>query len=103
MKLTLTEEAVAFYKEEMGLGEGKGVRFFGKAYGSSPVHEGFSLALSVDEPKAPLVLVEHEGVPFFVEDDDAWFFEDYDLAVDFDPKREEPIYHFLKDGQVQGK
>ncbi|RLK62881.1 iron-sulfur cluster biosynthesis protein [Atopobacter sp. AH10] len=103
MKLSIAQEAVEFYKEEMGLVEGYGVRFLGKVYGTSPVHEGFSLAVVVDQAKDPVALIERDGIPFFIESGDEWFFEDYDLSVEFDKECKEPIYHFLKDGEIQGK
>lgn len=40
--------------------------------------------------------MEIEGILFFIEDVDEWFFKGYDLFVDYDLKLEELIYYFKK-------
>lgn len=55
MKIEITDSASKWFQEEMGLGAGNGVRFYGKVYGKTPVHEGFSLALTRDDhPVRPM-------------------------------------------------
>ena len=46
MKIIIDERAQKWFEEEIGIPEGSGVRFLGKVYGSSPLHEGSHLALS---------------------------------------------------------
>lgn len=94
MKITVSERAQKWYEEEMGIPEGKGIRFLGKVYGKTPVHEGFSLALAVDEPQNPIAQVEHNGILYFAEAADDWFFRGYDLEVVFDEEKQEPDYLF---------
>lgn len=48
MKIEVTDSASKWFQQEMGLGNGNGVRFYGKVYGKTPVHDGFSLALTRD-------------------------------------------------------
>lgn len=78
----------------MGIAGGKGVRFFGKVYGKSPIHEGFSVAIEVAEPNNPIAQTEENGVIYFVDASDDWFFHGYDLEVGFDENQQEPEYHF---------
>lgn len=95
MKLTITERASKWFNEELGLTEGKGIHFSGKVYGKTEVHEGFSVGMSVEEPGSNvLTSTEVDGITYFVNDEDDWFFSGYDLEVDFDLKKDEPIYHF---------
>ena len=70
MQLTIDKKAQAWFEEEMGVSKERGVRFLGKVYGCSPIHEGFSLAVEVDAPSKPYVSVEENGITYFVETGD---------------------------------
>lgn len=96
MKLTVTAKALEWFKQEFSLKKGTGIKFYGKVYGSTQVHDNFSIGLSVDEPLNPLIQEEIEGLLFFIEKDDDWFFEDYNLIVDYNENLEEPEYQFSK-------
>lgn len=96
MNITVTPEALAWFKREIELESGMGIRFFGKVYGSTQVHDGFSIGMSVDRPENPLVKKEIEGILFFAEKEDDWFFKGYDLAVDYSKELDEPKYIFTE-------
>ncbi|AYW50609.1 iron-sulfur cluster biosynthesis protein [Tetragenococcus halophilus] len=96
MNITVTPEALAWFKREIELEPGMGIRFFGKVYGSTQVHDGFSIGMFVDRPENPLVKKEIEGILFFAEKEDDWFFKGYDLTVDYDKKLDEPKYIFTE-------
>lgn len=96
MKLTVTPQAQQWFEKEIDLESGKGIRFYGKVYGKTDVHEGFSVGLSVDTPETPLVEADVDGRHYFVEESDDWFFKGYDLVVDYDEKMDEPKYLFEK-------
>ena len=49
----------------------------------------------MDTPETPLIEENTNGMMFFVEEADEWFFKGYDLVVDYDEKLEEPKYDFL--------
>ena len=95
MELTISPKAHAWFKKEIILNPGQGIRFFGKVYGNTPVHEGFSVGMSVDTPNRPLVHVTVEDFNYFIEEDDQWFFEGYQLVVNYDEKLDEPSYEFI--------
>ncbi|WP_025729370.1 HesB/YadR/YfhF family protein [Atopobacter phocae] len=103
MKLEIVPAAQKFYEDEMGINEKRGVRILGKVYGESAIHEGFSIAIEAAEPTNPLVLVRYNDIPYFIEETDEWFFESFDLFVEFDDELKEPVYHFMKDGVEQFK
>lgn len=98
MKITITEKAQQWYENELGVGKGRGVRFLGKVYGNTAVHEGFSIAIDVDEPMNPAAITVLNDIPYFIEAADEWFFGGYELEVGFDEKQNEPeyIFHDLK-------
>jgi uncharacterized protein YneR len=94
MKLTVAKEAHDWYVDEMGLEEGDGVRFFGRVYGSTEVHDNFSVAIRIGSPDDPLVTKEIDGITYFIEKSDQWFFEGYNFNIAYDDKGKEPVYHF---------
>lgn len=99
MKLTVESQAATWFKEEVGLPEGAGVRFLVKVYGCSPVNSGFSLALETNYPHNPSVVFRSDnGILFFIEESDEWFFDGHDLRVSYDEQLKEPKYIYLKDG-----
>ncbi|MBF0780733.1 MULTISPECIES: HesB/YadR/YfhF family protein [unclassified Granulicatella] len=96
MKIVVSPQAHEWFKEEMGISHGRGVRFMGKVYGCSPIHESFSLAIEVNEPTNPYALTTIEHIPYYVEQGDEWFFEGYDVDITFDDVLKEPKYSYIK-------
>ena len=94
MKLTVTPKAQQWFETEVGVSANDGVRFFGKIYGKTDVHDGFSMAMSVEKPTQPLIKQVLNDVPYFIEETDDWFFNGYDLTVDYDEIKDEPKYLF---------
>lgn len=96
MELTITPKAMDWFKREIVLEQGMGVQFFGKVYGKTDVHEGFSVGLSVATPEETMTTVTKEGYVFFIDKADDWFFKGYDLTVDYDDTLDEPMYRFTE-------
>ncbi|MBO0424133.1 iron-sulfur cluster biosynthesis protein [Enterococcus plantarum] len=96
MKLTITPRAQQWFKDEVGVTSDSGIRFYGKIYGKTDVHEGFSIAMSVEAPDQPLVKEEIDEITYFIEETDDWFFKGYDLLVDYDEEKDEPNYKFAE-------
>lgn len=94
MKLTVTPNAQEWFKKEVGPTKETGIRFYGKIYGKTEVHDGFSIAMSVESPEEPMIKEQIDGITYFIEETDDWFFRGYDLFVDYDSKIDEPIYQF---------
>ena len=92
MELTITPEALTWFKDELLLEKGDSVRIFGKYGGATNVHVGFSTGIEVTTPHMPLVEKEMDGLTFFTEHGDDWFFADYHLTVSLDDKTGEPSY-----------
>ncbi len=92
MKLTITNEAAKWYIEEMGLVPGDSIKFFGKVYGP---HGGFSFAIAKEEPTNPLMLIKEEGVNFYVEQFDEWFFNDKEVNIKMRADGYEPEYEVI--------
>ena len=90
MKITITPKALAWFKEELEVPAGHGVRFFGKVYGKTQVHDGFSVGMSVEVPEKPIASTTVEGLLFFADEAD-------ELLVDYYDKLVEPKYGFTEE------
>lgn len=98
MKITLKPEAIKWFEEKFPLHEGEAIRFFGKTYGSTEVHEGFSVGMQMDTPgnhDEILAVTEENSRQYFTTKKDEWFFEGYDLEIGIDGTYKEPYYHFI--------
>lgn len=96
MQLTVTPQASAWFKRELALPAGAGVRFFGKVYGKTTAHDGFSVGLQRDDEVINAALqTQADGVTYWVAAGDAWFFADLSLTVGYDERRNEPVYDFV--------
>ncbi|OEH92479.1 HesB/YadR/YfhF family protein [Bacillus solimangrovi] len=83
MKLEISSEAVEWYKDEMELDKGDTVRFFVRYGGNSTIQKGFSLGVMTEEPIEPFTDIEVDGITFYIEEKDAWYFDEYDLNVQY--------------------
>jgi uncharacterized protein YneR len=96
MKIHITNEAAAWYKKELGLSKGDYVRFFARYGGCSTVQSGFSLGISTDEPIDIGTKSEVDGINFYIEEKDLWFFDDHDLTIEYKETYEEPVFQYNK-------
>ncbi|HLR63816.1 MAG TPA: hypothetical protein VK075_00095 [Pseudogracilibacillus sp.] len=94
MNIHLSEEVVAWYKRELDLEEGMYIRFFVRYGGFGGQLPSFSLGVNIEEPTEVYSSKELEGVTFYVEADDAWYFEEKDVHVHLDEKNDEPFFEY---------
>ena len=96
MNLKISDKALAWYKSEMDLSEGGYLRFYARYGGASPVQQGFSLGISMEEPEAAVsVKEEQDGITFYILEKDLWFFDGHDLQVGYNESAAEPEYQYL--------
>lgn len=95
MNINVSETALTWFFEEMDAA-GEHVKFFVRYGGSSPLHEGFSMGVTVEEPDEIAAETVINNVHFYVEERDLWFFDGHDLSVDTDPTSEELAFHYSK-------
>jgi uncharacterized protein YneR len=94
LKLQVSKEAAKWYKEELDLEENSTIRFYVRYGGVGGNLPGFSLGVAVQEPENKHASVIVEGVSFYVETKDAWYFEDKDLKVQMNNKLAEPAFKY---------
>lgn len=97
MKITLSNQASQWFEDKFPLNSGEAVRFFGKTYGQTEVHDGFSVGIELDDPEMSdgiLASTKVNDRTYFINSEDEWFFNGYDLSIDIDDTYNEPSYHF---------
>lgn len=95
MQLTITESALDWYKREMSLSAGSHIRFFAR-YGENmnSIQAGFSLGMALEEPKEPTVQVVNNGITFFIEKEDEWYFDNQDLTIIYNDAYDEIEFQY---------
>jgi uncharacterized protein YneR len=97
MEIIISNSAVQWFKDEVGLKKGNKVKFYAQIYGKSAVQENFAIGFSVDnEPIDMIVKTETEGLVFYIEGTDLWFFNGHDLHVDYNEKKDELDFNYIK-------
>lgn len=96
MQIVISDEALLWFKQDMDAERGDSIRFFARYGGSSPLHEGFSLGVTKEQPDELHVQFEKEGILFYIEDRDHWFFDGHDLHVHVNPDLNELEYTYKK-------
>jgi len=95
MGLTITNDVATWYKRELDIGsEPSYIRFFPR-YGHGGHIPGFSMGINHDKPKKTYASTVVEGITFFIESDDAWYFEDVSLQVTLNEDRDEPEFNYI--------
>lgn len=95
MELQLQKEAAEWYKDELELNDDDSLRFFVRYGGVGGLKPGFSLGVRPDEPAEPIAETKEEGVHFFIEKDDAWYFDEHSVKVIYDSNKEEPDFEYI--------
>src|SRR4051794_30418585 len=97
MEIIISKSARQWFKDEVELKTGDKVKFYPKIYGNSPVQEGFSLGFTVDnEPINMITKFESEGMLFYIEETDVWFFNGHNLHVSYNEKTDELDFSYTK-------
>lgn len=99
MNIHISSDAASWYKKELGLVQGGFVRFYARYGGTSTIQSGFSLGISTEEPVDIGALIEKEGITFYIEEKDVWYFDEHDLTIELKPDANEPIFHYIKGEQ----
>ncbi|MGE7093743.1 HesB/YadR/YfhF family protein [Lysinibacillus sp. NPDC048646] len=96
MNITLTDDALQWFKREMEVETGDTIRFYARYGGSSPFHEGFSLGMTREEPIEVGIQSVIDGITYYIEEKDLWFFHEHNLYVDIDSTMDELKYEYTK-------
>lgn len=79
MKLSVSQDAARWYKDEMSLKQGDYIQFIVKLYGQN-IHPNYSLGITRESPQEMEIHVTVEEITFYNEPD-AWFLDGYCLFI----------------------
>lgn len=94
MKLTITDEAAQWYKEELELEDGDYLRFFVRYGGVGGLIPGFSLGVNTSSPEEIHASTIVKNITFYIDGSDVWYFEGKNLHVHLDDVTAEPIFAY---------
>lgn len=92
MQIKMSEQVFQWYKEELSLTKGDHIRFYIRYGGLNCFVKGFSLGLEKDTPEETQTRIEKDGITFFIEDRDTWYFDNKDLVIEYNEKLNEPEF-----------
>lgn len=93
MEISISEDAANWYKSEYGIVKAD-LRFFVRYGGMGGNIPGFSLGVSLEPPDSMHTSTVVNGIRFFIEEIDAWYFEGKDLKITYNEKTNEPQFAF---------
>ena len=93
MDLIVSEDVASWYKKELALKSSAYVRFFPR-YGHGGHIPGFSIGINHDKPKVIHISTEVQEITFYIEAEDAWYFDDINLNVTLNETMQEPEYSY---------
>lgn len=94
LQITISDEAAHWYKEELELNEPTYVRFLVRYGGVGGNVPGFSLGLAIEPPSQIHTSTEVDFITFYIEESDAWYFEDKNLAITLNEELNEPQFTY---------
>jgi uncharacterized protein YneR len=84
MFISVDEKAVSWFKNEFETIKEVSIRMFPRYAGFGEQHKGYTLAFSAETPENAGLSQEINGITFFVEGSDTWFFEDTETYLTVD-------------------
>ncbi|MEH7072473.1 HesB/YadR/YfhF family protein [Neobacillus drentensis] len=89
MFVSIDKSAVAWFTKEFEFNKPFSIRMFPQYDGFGKMHKGYSLGFSIETPANIGYTHEVDGINFFVEANDVWFFEDTETNLTVDVCLEE--------------
>lgn len=94
MKLEVSDKAVEWYENEYEITNKTEMRLFVRYGGFGGLIPGFSLGLSIESPNEVHIKKTINKITFYIEKQDAWYFEDKDLFIEFNHDLHEPEFTY---------
>jgi len=94
MEIKINEEAVNWYRKELQLEKGDYLRFYPRYGGVGGNIPGFSIGINTSKPIDIQAESNQDGITFYVEKEDSWYFDEKNLIIDFDEQLKEPTFAY---------
>lgn len=88
MFISIDDSAFSWFSKEFELNKPFSIRMYPQYAGFGEKHKGYSLAFSCETPSDAIFSKEINGITFFVEGNDTWFFDDTDTYLSLDQTEE---------------
>ena len=92
MQIKMSDQVFQWYKDELSLTEGDFIRFYVRYGGFNSFIKGYSLGIDKETPEQLNTRIEKDGLTFFIDDSDTWYFDEKDLAIEFNEQLGEPEF-----------
>lgn len=93
MKIHVTMQSAEWYREELDV-DNSYIRLFVRYGGVGGRIPGFSLGINFEEPVSPIASLTMDGLHFFIEETDAWYFDNFDVNISLDEELDEPRFTY---------
>ncbi|PLR94122.1 HesB/YadR/YfhF family protein [Bacillus sp. T33-2] len=81
--ITINDSAYKWFETEFHAQKPFFIRLYPQYAGFGVQNKGYSLAFSLEKPEIAAQQQEIDGITFFVESNDEWFFNDTDLEIQY--------------------
>ncbi|NHM31805.1 HesB/YadR/YfhF family protein [Neobacillus terrae] len=94
MLISIDEKALVWFTDEFGINRPFYIRMFPQYAGFGEKHKGYSLAFSAEVPANACFIHEQNGITFYIEGSDTWFFEDTNTSLSYDERIKELLVKY---------
>ncbi|WP_340023971.1 HesB/YadR/YfhF family protein [Paenibacillus sp. FSL K6-1096] len=94
MNILISPQAAAWFKRELSLGDGAHIRLFPRYSSGGGLHPGFSLGIATEQPGRPAAAFEQDSLIFYMEEQDLWYLEGYNLAIVYSEAEDDIEYRY---------
>jgi uncharacterized protein YneR len=88
MIISIDQKAYSWFAKEFEFDKPFSIRMFPQYAGFGEKHKGYSLGFSAETPTNAQYKQEIDGVTFYYEENDAWFFNDTETCFSIDDSNE---------------
>ena len=94
MMIHIEQEAYKWFETEFHLPKPYHIRLYPQYAGMGTQHRGFSLAFALEEPTIAETEQTMDGITFYVESNDAWFFDHTNVDIKYCSESEEIVAQY---------
>ncbi|WP_210366078.1 hypothetical protein [Bacillus sp. REN3] len=89
MTISIDQKAYKWFENEFDTPKPFFIRLFPQYAGFGDKNKGYSLAFSLETPAVAAEQQEIDGITFYVESNDTWFFNETDVEIKYNDTSEE--------------
>ncbi|MCM3585979.1 hypothetical protein M3182_09600 [Mesobacillus maritimus] len=95
--IKIENEAYHWFETEFDVPKPFFVRLYPQYAGFGEKNKGYSLAFALEQPNIVATKQEMNGITFYVETNDAWFFDKTNVKIQFNDDKKEIFTTFLEE------